>query len=356
MVSIRRIIFPGLLPSFIKIRYYRWFKGAKIGKGSKISIFSYVKSPNISIGINCKIGIMTFIETVKEVKLGNRVKINMQTSIRTGILHIGDDTEIMDNVRIGGILTHKSSLLIGKQVGIFPYSYINPSYEIIIEDGVGIGGRSHLFTHGGWHSALDGYPIKYAPIIIKTKAWLAWRVTVVPGITIGEGSIVQADSLVTKDIPPFHYARGNPILISKFKIFDHNNEKKISIIKETWENFFEYQKFIGKKIELFEENELQISYKMQFKKNKETFLVFWYDDHTEKYIDWRKNNQFDKEKIIVMFLDKKIFNELSDEFKTKKYSYFIIEDLKIYGRNEINGELQEFFKRYWINFEFKNHP
>ena len=99
MVSIRRIIFPGILPSFVKVRYYRWFKGAKIGKGSKIAFLSYINSPKISLGKDCKIGMLSFIEAVKEVNFGNRVKISMQTSIRTGLVHIGDDTEIMDNVR-----------------------------------------------------------------------------------------------------------------------------------------------------------------------------------------------------------------------------------------------------------------
>ena len=148
MVSIRRILFPGLLPSFLKVRYYRWFTKARIGKGTKISLFSYIIAKKVNIGKNCRIGPLTFIEIEKTLEMGDYVQIRMLTNIRTGVLKIGDDSEIMDNVRIGGILTHHSKLIMGKRVGIFPYAYVNPSYEIILEDGVGIGGRSHLFTHG----------------------------------------------------------------------------------------------------------------------------------------------------------------------------------------------------------------
>jgi acetyltransferase-like isoleucine patch superfamily enzyme len=343
MVSIRKIIFPGFLPSFMKVRYYKWFKKAKIGKGTKISLFSYISAPKIVLGKKCKIGMMTFIEATKSVQLGNYVKISMQTSIRTGIIQIGDETEIMDNVRIGGILTHKSSLIIGKQVGIFPYCYINPSYEILIGDRVGIGGRSHLFTHGGWHSPLDGYPFKYAPIKIEENAWLAWRVTITPGVTVGKGAIVQADSLVTKNVPEYHYARGNPLIVSKFKIFDYNNEKKITIV----------QNFVGNLTSVFEEDEQKTSYLTHHKKTK-YLVTYWYNNNIEDFISWMKRIDSEFKHQINILYWREVYEKLPPEFREKNRSYFIIENKKLLGNTKLNEEIKEFFKRYWINFEYQN--
>jgi acetyltransferase-like isoleucine patch superfamily enzyme len=49
-----------------------------------------------------------------------------------------------------------------------------------------------------------------APIRIEDHAWLAASVIVLPGITIGEGAVVGAGSVVTKDVAPRVFVAGNP--------------------------------------------------------------------------------------------------------------------------------------------------
>ena len=49
-----------------------------------------------------------------------------------------------------------------------------------------------------------------APVVIKDNAWIAIGAILLPGVTIGEGSIVAAGSIVTKDIPPLVLAAGIP--------------------------------------------------------------------------------------------------------------------------------------------------
>jgi acetyltransferase-like isoleucine patch superfamily enzyme len=49
-----------------------------------------------------------------------------------------------------------------------------------------------------------------APVIVHKNAWIAINVTILPGVEIGEGSIVSAGSVVSKSIPPFTVASGNP--------------------------------------------------------------------------------------------------------------------------------------------------
>ena len=48
------------------------------------------------------------------------------------------------------------------------------------------------------------------PVVVGAGAWLGFDVVVLPGVTVGEGSIVGAKSVVTKDVPPYTVAAGNP--------------------------------------------------------------------------------------------------------------------------------------------------
>lgn len=55
--------------------------------------------------------------------------------------------------------------------------------------------------------------VKSAPIHICDKAWLGFGVTVLKGVTIGEGAVIAAGSVVTKDVPPYTLAGGNPAVV-----------------------------------------------------------------------------------------------------------------------------------------------
>lgn len=55
------------------------------------------------------------------------------------------------------------------------------------------------------------YNLEYAkPITVERNCWLASNVIVCGGVTIGEGSVIGAGSVVTRDIPPHSFAAGNP--------------------------------------------------------------------------------------------------------------------------------------------------
>lgn len=53
------------------------------------------------------------------------------------------------------------------------------------------------------------------PIVIKDRAWIGINVTICPGVTIGENSIIAAGSVVTKDVPPNVIVGGNPARVLK---------------------------------------------------------------------------------------------------------------------------------------------
>jgi maltose O-acetyltransferase len=54
-----------------------------------------------------------------------------------------------------------------------------------------------------------------APIILENNVWLGARVIVLKGVTIGEGSVIGAGSVVTKNIPSRSLAVGQPAKIIK---------------------------------------------------------------------------------------------------------------------------------------------
>lgn len=92
---------------------------------------------------------------------------------------------------------------------------------ITLEDGVSIAGGTRLLCHqrdfgdyfvGGDYNAL-GYTVK--PIVLKKGCLVGMESFVMPGVTIGEGAIVGAGSLVTKDVPAWTIATGRPAKVVK---------------------------------------------------------------------------------------------------------------------------------------------
>jgi acetyltransferase-like isoleucine patch superfamily enzyme len=54
------------------------------------------------------------------------------------------------------------------------------------------------------------------PILIESKVWIGFDVTILKGVTIGEGAIVGAKSVVVKDVEPWTVVAGNPAVVVKY--------------------------------------------------------------------------------------------------------------------------------------------
>lgn len=81
--------------------------------------------------------------------------------------------------------------------------------KLIIGNNVDIAQECNLWTMQHDYNSPD-YKAIGADIVIEDYVWLASRVTVLPGVTIGRGSVIGTCSVVTKDIPPMSIAVGVP--------------------------------------------------------------------------------------------------------------------------------------------------
>ncbi len=75
---------------------------------------------------------------------------------------------------------------------------------------------------GGWEKStpmLSDLPIK-GDTIIGNDVWFGQNVTVMPGVKVGDGAIIAANTLLAKDIPAYHIAGGNPAKIIRKRFGD----------------------------------------------------------------------------------------------------------------------------------------
>lgn len=101
--------------------------------------------------------------------------------------------------------------------------YINSGLKLRCANRVEIGDGVPLATDltllDSDHHSVNGEPVQSAPIIIEDHVWIGTRVTILKGVTIGEGSIVAAGSLVTRDVPPHSLAMGVPAKVVKTDVY-----------------------------------------------------------------------------------------------------------------------------------------
>ena len=67
---------------------------------------------------------------------------------------------------------------------------------------------------------------EYKPIVIGHDVWIGTRAIVLDGVSIGTGSIIAANSVVTKDVPPYAIVAGSPARIIRFR-FDESKIKEL---------------------------------------------------------------------------------------------------------------------------------
>ena len=120
--------------------------------------------------------------------------------------------------------------------------HIAANARVTIRDGVMFGSRIHVtdHSHGHYHGDEQDSPYKPPshrplapgrPVLIERNVWLGDGVVVLPGVTIGEGTIVGANSVVSRSLPPHVIAVGAPAVPIKY--FEETSGRWLPISEPT---------------------------------------------------------------------------------------------------------------------------
>jgi len=90
--------------------------------------------------------------------------------------------------------------------------------EVTIGNGVRIGRNVSIRDWNGPHVIMNSHYRNHAPVHIGDHVWLCSGCTIMPGVTVGEGSVVAANATVTKDVPPHSLVGGSPAKVIKENI------------------------------------------------------------------------------------------------------------------------------------------
>lgn len=169
--------------------------GAEIGEGTKIWHFSHIMS-GAKIGRDCVVGQSCTVEN--RAVIGNGVKIQNNVSVY-GMVEVGDD------VFLGPSMVFTNDL--------------NP--------------RAPYPKHGEW-----------VPTKIMRGASIGANATIVCGVTIGKWAFIGAGAVVTKDVPDYGIAAGNP---ARLKGYMCECGKKICSLKDASERSGQFVCACGRK-------------------------------------------------------------------------------------------------------------
>lgn len=157
---------------FVNPFYHKKGKGSLIRRRTRVDVLPFNK---FELGANSTIeDFATVNNGVGDVIIGDRVRIGLCNTL-IGPINIGDDTIFAQNIVMSGL---------------------NHGYQDI-----------SLPPHD--------QPVTTATINIESEVWIGANSVVVAGVTIGKHSVIAAGSIVTKSIPPYSVAVGNPAKVMK---------------------------------------------------------------------------------------------------------------------------------------------
>lgn len=130
------------------------------------------------------------------------------TGCKSKNLYINKNAEISRSIQIGDNSGIGSRSIIGRGTNIGCNVMMGPECYIYT--------RNHAFDRIDIPMNQQGAS-DFHPVNIGNDVWIGARVTILPGVKIGNGAIIGAGSVVTKDVPDFAIVGGNPARVIKYR-------------------------------------------------------------------------------------------------------------------------------------------
>ena len=128
---------------------------------------------------------------------GTNINIEQGANFGNGRgISIGNNSGLGINCKVRGPLTIGDDVMMGPDVMIFT--------------------SNHETSRIDTPMRLQG-SAKIKPVTIGDDVWIGARVIILPGVTIGQGAILAANAVVTKDVPEYAVVGGNPAKLIKFR-------------------------------------------------------------------------------------------------------------------------------------------
>lgn len=106
------------------------------------------------------------------------------------------------------VVQNIENFVLGSETDIGAFSYINALHGVVVEDNVQIGSHCSIYSV----STIDNI---YGKVILRSNCKIGSHSIILPGVTIGENSIIGAHSLVKNDIPSNVVAFGVPAKVDR---------------------------------------------------------------------------------------------------------------------------------------------
>lgn len=75
-------------------------------------------------------------------------------------------------------------------------------------------------------------------IVVGDDVWIGYRATIMSGVTIGQGAIIAAGAVVTKDVPPYAIVAGIPAKVVKYRFDEKIIKRLVSVNYDLWDDSF----------------------------------------------------------------------------------------------------------------------
>lgn len=197
-----------MLSKLLKKYFFRYISDEEILQKAEQALIKRAQS-QVVIGNNSAFYPESLVQNLKNDK--NNIVVGSNTHIRGELtvypyskkLLIGDNCYLGQGsiIRVGESITIGNNVLIAHNVTIID----SDSHEINASERA----ESYVQMLKFGHPKTKGN-VKTSPIIIEDNVWISYNVCILKGVKIGNGAIIAAGSVVTKDVLPFSLYAGNP--------------------------------------------------------------------------------------------------------------------------------------------------